>query len=325
MTDWPTEDCGNSLTSSDQIHSYMNLKEWGLLVLLSVLFGGSFFFVGVAVDEVPTFSIVVIRVGIAAVILVGVVWLRGPRISLNKGLVASFFAMAILNNVIPFSLISWGQDHVASGTASVLNASTPMFGVLVAHRFTSDERMTIGRVLGVIIGFSGVVVMIGGEALTSLGVDLLAPLAIVFATLSYAFASVYGRNFRRNGVSPIHSAAGQVTASTIVLIPVALVVDQPWTWALPGMDSWAALFGLGAFSTALAFVVYFRILATAGANNLLLVTLLLPVTAILLGVMILDESLIARHLPGILMIALGLAILDGRPWKWTTGNIRVLG
>ena len=176
-----------------------------------------------------------------------------------------------------------------------------------------------------IIGFSGVVVMIGGEALTSLGVDLLAPLAIVFATLSYAFASVYGRNFRRNGVSPIHSAAGQVTASTIVLIPVALVVDQPWTWALPGMDSWAALFGQGAFSTALAFVVYFRILATAGANNLLLVTLLLPVTAILLGVMILDESLIARHLPGILMIALGLAILDGRPWKWTTGNIRVLG
>jgi drug/metabolite transporter (DMT)-like permease len=293
----------------------MNLKEWGYLLLLSVLFGGSFFFVGVAVEEVPTFSIVVIRVGIAAVVLHAVNILFGSRIGWNRELWISFFVMAVLNNVIPFSLIVWGQENVASGIASVLNASAPLFGVVVTQFLTQDEKMTAVRVIGVITGFAGVTVMIGFEAFKSLGIELLAPLAIVFATLSYAFASVYGRNFRKHGVPPLQSAVGQVTASTVVLIPLALAIDQPWIWSMPGFNTWLALFGLGALSTALAFVVYFRILATAGANNLLLVTFLIPVTAILLGIVVLEEELLFRHAPGMLLIALGLAILDGRPLR----------
>lgn len=293
----------------------MNLLEWMLLAFLSMLFGSSFFFIGVAVKELPTFTIVVSRVIIAAAILLVAMRVMGTRIPTDRRLWAAFFALALLNNVIPFSLIVWGQEHVASGVAAVLNATTPLFGVVIAHRFTSDERMTTGRIIGVIIGFIGVTVMIGGAAFQSLGLDLLAPLAIVLATLSYALASVFGRRFRRYGVSPITTAAGQVTASAIILIPVVLIIDQPWMLPAPGIGTIGALLALGGLSTALAFVVYFRILATAGANNVLLVTFLLPITAILLGVIVLDEVLVSRHIPGIVLIALGLTVLDGRPWR----------
>ena len=293
----------------------MNPLEWGLLLLLSVLFGSSFFFIGVAVKELPTFTIVVIRVGLAAAILLAVMRVMGIKMPTDRHIWMAFFALALLNNVIPFSMIVWGQEQVASGVAAILNASTPLFGVVVAHWLTTDEKMTPPRVLGVIIGFSGVIVMIGIDAFQSMGLELLAPIAIVMATLSYAFASVFGRRFKRMGVSPISTAAGQVSASTAMLIPIALIIDQPWTLAMPGMETIGALIGLAALSTALAFVVYFRILSTAGANNVLLVTFLLPVTAILLGVVLLNEVLMPRHAPGIILIVIGLGVLDGRVWK----------
>jgi drug/metabolite transporter (DMT)-like permease len=307
--------------SAPQINRSMNPLEWGLLLLLSVLFGSSFFFIGVAVKELPTFTIVVIRVGLAAAILLAVMRVMGIKMPTDRHIWMAFFALALLNNVIPFSMIVWGQEQVASGVAAILNASTPLFGVVVAHWLTTDEKMTPPRVLGVIIGFSGVIVMIGIDAFQSMGLELLAPIAIVMATLSYAFASVFGRRFKRMGVSPISTAAGQVSASTVMLIPIALIIDQPWTLAMPGMETIGALIGLAALSTALAFVVYFRILSTAGANNVLLVTFLLPVTAILLGVVLLNEVLMPRHAPGIILIAIGLGVLDGRVWKM----IRPLG
>jgi drug/metabolite transporter (DMT)-like permease len=303
------------VSSIPQINRSMNPLEWGLLLLLSVLFGSSFFFIGVAVKELPTFTIVVIRVGLAAAILLTVMRVMGIKMPTDRHIWMAFFALALLNNVIPFSMIVWGQEQVASGVAAILNASTPLFGVVVAHWLTTDEKMTPPRVLGVIIGFSGVIVMIGIDAFQSMGLELLAPIAIVMATLSYALASVFGRRFKRMGVSPISTAAGQVSASTIMLIPMALIIDQPWTLAMPGMETIGALVGLAALSTALAFVVYFRILSTAGANNVLLVTFLLPVTAILLGVVLLNEVLLPRHAPGIILIALGIGVLDGRIWK----------
>ena len=293
----------------------MNPFEWMLLVLLSILFGSSFFFIGVAVKELPTFTIVVARVALAAAILLIVMRVMGKKMPTDRRIWTAFFAMAMLNNVIPFSMIVWGQEQVASGVAAILNASTPLFGVVVAHSLTTDEKMTPARVLGVIIGFSGVIVMIGASAFQSLGLDLLAPLAIVMATLSYAFASVFGRRFKRMGVTPISTATGQVAASTVILIPVALIIDQPWTLAMPGIETVGAIIGLAALSTALAFVVYFRILSTAGANNVLLVTFLLPITAVILGVILLNEVLLPRHAPGIILIGFGLAVLDGRIWK----------
>ena len=197
--------------------------------------------------------------------------------------------MGLLNNVLPLSLIVWGQTHVAWGLAAMLNATTPLATVVVAHFLTADERMTPARVVGVLIGLAGVGVMVGPAMLAGLGSDVLAQLSILGAAMSYALAAVFGRRFQRMAVPPLATAAGQVSASTFLLLPVALMVDRPWTLAAPGLQTWAAVLGIAALSTALAYVLYFRILATAGATNLLLVTFLIPISAVLLGSLVLEE------------------------------------
>jgi drug/metabolite transporter (DMT)-like permease len=221
--------------------------------------------------------------------------------------------MGILNNVVPFTLIVWGQTHIASGLASILNATTPLFGVVVAHHLTRDEPMTGRRLAGVLVGFAGVAVMIGGAALRDLGVGVAAQVAVLGAALSYAFAGVYGRRFKAMGVEPLATATGQVTASSLVMIPLMLAVDRPWTLPPPGPGTWLALIGLALLATALAYILFFRILASAGAVNILLVTFLIPVSAILLGALVLGEALEAKHLLGMGMIGSGLALIDGRP------------
>ena len=291
--------------------------EWLLLISLSMLWGGSYFFVGVAVRELPTLVIVVCRIGFAALILLAVMRMLGQRMPNNLGVWAAFFAMGFLNNALPFSLVVWGQSHVASGVASILNGATPFFTVLAAHVFTSDEKMTAGRLAGVVLGMIGVAIMIGGAALDSLGVDVVAQLAFLGAALSYAFAGVFGRRFRVLGVTPMATATGQVTASSLMLLPLMLFVDQPWTLPLPSVAVLGALLGVAGLSTALAYIIYFRLLATAGATNLLLVTLLIPVSEILLGVLILGEVMEAKHFAGMALIELGLAAIDGRPWKFS--------
>jgi drug/metabolite transporter (DMT)-like permease len=200
-----------------------------------------------------------------------------------------------------------------------LNATTPLFTIVIAHWLTADEKMTTGRVLGVIVGFLGVAVMIGNEALGSLGVGVLAQLACLAAALSYAFAGVFGLRFRAMGISPLGTATGQLVASSIVLFPVMLIVDRPWTLAVPSLSVIGALIGLAGLSTALAYIFYFRILASAGATNLLLVTFLIPVSAIGLGVLVLDEVLAPKHFAGMAMIGFGLMAIDGRPWRLIRG------
>jgi drug/metabolite transporter (DMT)-like permease len=226
--------------------------------------------------------------------------------------VARVLRHGLLNNVVPFCLIVWGQTRIASGLAAILTATTPLATVLVAHVLTADEKLTGRRVAGVLVGLAGVVVMIGPDALAGLGANVLAQLAVLGAAVSYAFAGIYGRRFKALGVSPIQTAAGQVTASTVMLLPIALLVDQPWTLALPGLQVWAAILGIAVLSTAFGYVLYFRILATAGATNVLLVTFLNPVTAILLGTVVLGERLELRHGLGMALIGLGLAAIDGR-------------
>lgn len=297
------------------INRSMTPLEWGLLLALSVLWGGSFFFNGVAVRELPTLTVVVSRVALAALILWIALWLTGARIPRERAVWTAFLGMGLLNNVIPFTLIVWGQGHIASGVASILNATTPLFTVVVAHLLTADERMTGGRMAGVMAGLAGVAVMIGGEALRSLGVGIVAQIACLAGALSYAVAGIYGRRFRALGVSPMATAAGQVTASSLVLIPVMLLVDRPWTLPAPSQAAILALVAVATLSTALGYILYFRILATAGATNLLLVTFLIPVSAILLGVLVLDEALLPKHLLGMALIGLGLAAIDGRPWR----------
>lgn len=293
-------------------HKPMDLTDWGLLVALSILWGGSFFFVGIAVRELPPLTIVAMRVALAALALGGLLRILGLPMPRDRRTWVAFFAMGVLNNLLPFCLIVWGQTQISSGVASVLNATTPLFGVLVAHVLTRDEKMTGNRLAGVLVGFAGVAVMIGPTALAGLGNGLLPQLAVLGAALSYSFAGIFGRRFKGMGVSPLVTATGQVTASTLMLVPVALLVDRPWTLPMPSTAAWGAVVGIALLSTALAYVIFFRVLASAGATNLMLVTFLIPVSAILLGGLFLGERLAVRHGIGMALIAGGLAAIDGR-------------
>lgn len=287
----------------------MSGGEWLLLLLLSVLWGGSFFFNEVAVAALPPLSVVVARVVLAALILTAAMRIAGVAVPRDGRVLRAFLVMGLLNNAVPFTLIVWGQSHIASGVAAILNAATPLFGVVFAHFLTADERMTGPRLAGVLLGFAGVATMVGGAAL---GRSVAAELACLTAAGSYAFAGIFGRRFRALGVPPLATAWGQVSASSLLLLPLMCAVDRPWTLPAPGVEVVAALVCVAAFSTALAYIVYFRLLATAGAVNLLLVTFLIPVTAILLGVGVLGETLLLRHLAGMALIGAGLAAIDGR-------------
>ena len=287
----------------------MRAREWSLLILLSILWGGSFFFAKVALAELGPFTVVFFRVGLAALALNVVASVVGQSLWRASTPWRELVVMGALNNALPFSLIFWGQTTITSGLASILNATTPLFTVLVAHALTPDERMTVRKLFGVLAGLAGVAILIGPD----LGGGIWGQIACLAAALSYAFAGVYGRRFQAMGVAPMQAAAGQVTASTTLILPIMLIVDRPWELAAPpSVVVWAALAGLALLSTALAYVLYFRILAAAGATNLLLVTFLIPVTAILLGAAVLGERLEGWHFAGMTLIGVGLAAIDGR-------------
>ena len=298
----------------------MGRGEWGLLLLLSVLWGGSFFFAEVAVAELPPLTLVLGRVAIAAVALIAVLRASGGRMPRDRRVLWAFLAMGLLNNLVPFSLIFWAQTAIESGLAAILNAATPFWAVLLAHLLTADERMSANRVAGVLVGLVGVMVMVGPAALGGLGRDVLAQGAVLLAGMSYALAGIFGRRFRELGVTPLATAAGQVSATALMMLPLALVVDRPWALPAPSVEAVAALVALALASTALAYAIYFRLLASAGATNILLVTLLVPVSAVLLGALVLGERLEPRHLAGMVTIALGLACIDGRPLRWVRGR-----
>lgn len=302
-----------------RINRPMTASEWSILIALAAVWGGAFFFNAVAVKELPVLTVVVARVALAALALLAVARLAGIAMPTDARVWRAFFAMGLLNNAIPFALIVWGQQHIASGAASILNASTPLFTVVLAHLATEDEKMTGGRLAGVIAGLAGVAVMIGADAMQSIGTSVLAQLACVAAAVSYAIAGIFGRRFSAMGVAPMATATGQLVASSLLLVPAMLLVDRPWTLPMPGAHAIAALVAIALLSTAFAYVLYFRLLATAGATNLLLVTLLIPVGAILLGVSFLGEVLLSRHVAGMGLIALGLAAIDGRPWRAVRG------
>ena len=293
-----------------QIRTVMGAAEWTLLIILGALWGGSYFFGKVALTQLPPFTVAVCRLGLAAVVLHVVLRAAGYGLPGPGRAWHAFWVMGLLNNAVPMSLILWGQTRIGSGLAAILNASTPLFTVVLAHVFTRDERMTLNRVGGVLFGVAGVAVMIGPDALGGQRGDLAAQLAVLGAAVSYACAGIFGRRF--GGIPPLVTAAGQVTASTLTLLPLALVVDRPWLLPLPGARTWTAVMALALLCTALAYVIYFRILAASGASNLLLVTLLMPASAILLGTTGLGEHLDPRQLAGMTLIAAGLAAIDGR-------------
>ena len=290
----------------------MHALEWGMLVLLALIWGGSFFLNAVAVRELPVLTIVLGRVGIAALILLLVIRIKGIEFPRGPGLLWAFAIMGLFNNVLPFGLIVWAQGHVASGQAAILNATTPIFAAIMAHLMTKDEKISLRQIVGILAGIAGVAVMMGEAVRQQAGSVLAAQCALLGASLSYGYVAAYGCRFRGLGVSPLVTTTGQVSMASLFLLPIVLVVDRPWTLPVPSGAAILAVIAIAVICTAFAYGLYFRILASAGATNLSLVTMLVPASAILLGIMFLGEHLLAHHLAGLGLIIAGLTVMDGR-------------
>jgi drug/metabolite transporter (DMT)-like permease len=287
----------------------MSRAQWLLLLVLSVLWGGSFFFVGMAVKELPAFTIVLVRVSLAATFLLPLVLFMGLRLPATSAEWMPFVTMSILNNVLPFTFITFGQKAVASGLASVLNATTPLFTLVIMHAF-ANEKLQTRKLLGIALGILGVAVLMGWGRLDSGGTSASGILLCLAGSLSYGFAALWGHRLR--STPPLVAATCQLLASSAIVALLAALAEQPWTLPWPSAPTLLALIGLAALSTSLAYVIFYRILSVSGPTNVMLVTLLIPVTGIGLGVTVLGETLETHHLVGAMIIAFGLLVIDGR-------------
>ena len=297
---------------SDAPAMRMPAIEWVLLFVLGALWGGTFFFNASAIPELPPLVVILCRVALATVILWFFVLAGGIKVPRGRSSWLALLIMAALNSALPFFLIAWGQIHIASGLASIMIAMTPLFAVVAAHFMTEDEHMSPGKVAGVLAGLVGVVVLIGPQFLEELGKDLLGQLSVLGAAVCYAVSAIYGRTFSRRAMAPMMVATGQMTMATLILLPITLLVDRPWEYLGASLEAWGAVVGLAVLSTSVAYLIFFRILARAGAVNILLVNFIVPISAILLGVFVLGELLTLEQLIGMVFIALGLALIDGR-------------
>ncbi|GBQ92389.1 DMT family transporter [Asaia krungthepensis] len=292
----------------------MGVEEWLLLLVLALLWGGSFFFFKILVAHVPPFTVVLGRVGLAAIALNLLLLAKGTPLPLDAALWRRLIVLGALNNVIPFSAIAFGETRISSGLAAILNATTPVFTIIVAHFMTHDEKLRWGKIVGIVMGFVGVSVLIGPALFNNGGQSsVLGDCACLGAALSYGFGGVYARRFRT--MAPLQLATGQLTASTLIALPLSFLVDHPWRMSSLPVEVWAAFGGIALLSTALAFILYFRLLATAGATNLSLVTFLLPIMALGLGSLFLGETVRWYAIAGLLLIGGGLAAIDGRLWR----------
>ncbi|MBB5515817.1 drug/metabolite transporter (DMT)-like permease [Rubricella aquisinus] len=283
---------------------------WLELSLLALIWGAVFLAVRVALDEVPFVTSVAHRVGWATLALWIIVLIRGEAVPRGWRIWAALLVMGLLNNVIPFSLMAWGQLHIESGLTSILNATTALFGVTVAAMLLPDERLTLRRGAGVVIGFGGVVIVIGPEALSGFDLTSLGQIAVLLGTLSYAFAGVWARK-RLGGLPPIVAAAGMLTGSSLIALPAAFILDGTPSFDLMP-QTWGAILYYALAATAGAYLLYYRIIARVGSGNLMLVTLIMPPIAITLGALVLGEALTANAFLGFGVIALGLLVLNGR-------------
>lgn len=307
---------GSAGDSAPMIRTLMNRHDWAILGALALIWGGAFFFIGVAVRHVPPFTYVLARLALAAAAMLVFLWWRGEPLGLPRRAWSAIFLLALFNTALPFTLFGWAQTHIASGLASILNATTPIWGVIVAHLFTADEKITLRKAVGVLVGFAGVALMIGPGLFVSLGGGVWAQLACVVAALSYALAGVWARRFKNMGISPLSVTTGQLIVGALMMVPVAMIGDKPWTLPWPPVGAIAAITALAIVCTAFGYVLYFKLIESSGATNALLVTLLVPPTAMLLGVLFLGEVIAPVDIAGLALIGLGLAAIDGRLLNW---------
>ena len=285
---------------------------WLLIGILAILWGGAFFLIEVGLRSYPPITLVFMRLALAVPpmwIAMRIMGQRLPRSTRVWGLLA---VVGALNCALPFTLFFWGQQYLDSGYASILNATTPLWGVLTAHFLTSDEKATSARTIGVLTGMAGIIVMVGPEAMKGLSNNLLAQIACVISTVFYSLAAIYGRRLSQTTLTPMAVATGQTVMAAVVMIPIVLLVDQPWTMSTPRLDATLAGLTLALFSTALAYTLYFRLIDRAGASNAQLVAFLMPILAVILGIAFLGEHLNQGQIIGAVLIAFGLVIIDGR-------------
>jgi drug/metabolite transporter (DMT)-like permease len=286
-----------------------------LLLFLSVLWGASFLFAKIAVGAIPVLVALAARVMIGAASLGLYLIVTRHELPRELRIWRMFLFMGVFNNAIPFALLFWAQTEITAGLGAILNAMTPIFTLIVAHFLTRDEKITRDKLIGIGIGFCGVAVLVGPSLLLDPGRAALAKVACIVASVSYGFASVFGRRFAREGVSPLSATFGQIVTSSLVIFPIALFFHPVATLAAAPVEVYLALLGLGIISTAFAYVLFYKILARAGATNVSLVTLLVPVSATILGALVLDETLTPMQGLGMALISIGLLVMDGRAVK----------
>jgi len=291
----------------------MTARVWGLLILLSLIWGASFFFAAISLTGFPPFTIVLGRVAIAAAALIVACRIAGLPLPRSREQWMAVAGMGLFNNAIPFTLFVLAQTFIPSGLAAVLNASTPVFAVLCLHVMTEDDRLRANTLAGALTGLLGVAVLAGPAAFAGGNAGELAGIALCLgACLSYGISAVWARRLRGAALPPLSVAAGQCMSSTLMMLPLVLVFDRPWALPAPPLEAVGALIAFGLFSTGLAYALFYAIMARAGATNAMLVTLLVPVTALILGTLVLGEQLAARHFVGMAVIGFGLLLIDGR-------------
>jgi drug/metabolite transporter (DMT)-like permease len=295
---------------SNSNNNVLTASSWAMLLVLGLLWGGSFFFARVAVHSIPPVTLALLRFVIAALALH--IFIAG-RFNIYRELKTrwpSFLLLGLINNAIPHTMIFAGQTQIGAGLASILNATTPIWTVIIAHFLTTEEKLSGSKIAGTLTGLAGTILLFSPHIGEKTGAPLWAIALPVIAAISYGFAGIFSRSFK--GVAAPVTAAGQLTASTLIMLPVSLIVDQPWTLATPPMAAVLSVLALALVSTAFAYILYFRLISAAGATNASLVTLLVPPSAILLGILFLGERLQAAEWAGMLVVAIGLLILDGR-------------
>ncbi len=285
-------------------------RSWLILFALALLWSASFIFTKVAGREIPVFTLVLLRVGIAAAALHAFVLVSGRRYPTEPAILLRYAIMGLINNALPFALIVYAIAHIGAGAASILNATSPIFALLVAHFSTADEKVTRAKLIGILLGIGGVAAMVGPQAVAGLSGNVAATAAMLLASFSYGLAAIFGRGFR--GIDATVSATCQLSASTLMLLPAALIIDRPWELPMPGATAMIATLALALLSTSLGYVLYFSLILRAGGTNTILVTLLIPAGGVFFAWALLGELLTRGEAAGMLLIALGLIVIDGR-------------
>lgn len=302
------------MTTHSPVSLRMGATEYGLIALQSMLWGSAFFFIAVARDALPPMTMSALRLVPACAILLLVVTYFRERLPATLeawGYVAVF---CLFNNVIPFIIIIYAQRFVTGGTAAIFNSTAPLFAIFLAAYFIADERLSWRRVIGILIGIAGVAILVGGGGGSDAN-GVLARIGLVAAASCYAIGNVLARLFLR-GHSPFSLACAQMLASLVIATALAVVFERPWTLPAPSANGLMAIMAMGTFGSALASMCHFNVLKRAGATNAMLVTIILPLTPIILGALFLGERLSVREIVGAGVIAAALVSIDGRVFDW---------